>query len=70
MSRAAVIREATADDADAIGRVHAAAWQWAYRGLMPDEPSASRDEDAEPDVGEVTCLYLDEDHVGGGAGVS
>jgi ribosomal protein S18 acetylase RimI-like enzyme len=108
MSEAAVIRDATADDADAIGRVHAAAWQWAYRGLMPDElldsidparralgwtsiladhaapdpivaeldgsivgfahASASRDEDADDEVGEVTCLYLDEACIGTGIG--
>lgn len=32
------LREPTADDADALGRVHVRAWQRAYRGgLMPDE---------------------------------
>jgi ribosomal protein S18 acetylase RimI-like enzyme len=28
---------AEVDDAEAIGRVHVAAWQAAYRGLMPDD---------------------------------
>lgn len=31
------IRSAGPDDSEAIGRVHIAAWQAAYRGLMPDE---------------------------------
>jgi L-amino acid N-acyltransferase YncA len=30
------IRSATQEDADAIAGVHVRAWQWAYRGLMPD----------------------------------
>jgi GNAT superfamily N-acetyltransferase len=30
------IRLATPDDADALGRLHVAAWRAAYRGLMPD----------------------------------
>ncbi len=30
------IREAAAPDADAIARLHVGAWQWAYRGLLPD----------------------------------
>jgi ribosomal protein S18 acetylase RimI-like enzyme len=32
-----VVRNATADDVDAMGRVHVRAWQAAYRGAMPDE---------------------------------
>lgn len=83
------------------------AWQWAYRGLMPDtlldalDPArraggwtrlvregtapphvavsgtalagfshadTSRDDDAGPQTGEVTSLYLREDHVGTGLG--
>jgi ribosomal protein S18 acetylase RimI-like enzyme len=31
-----VVREATPDDADAMGRLHVRAWQAAYRGAMPD----------------------------------
>ena len=31
------IRDARADDVDALGRVHVRAWQAAYRGVMPDE---------------------------------
>ena len=31
------IRPARPEDSEAIGRVHIAAWQAAYRGLMPDE---------------------------------
>ncbi len=31
------IRPAHADDADRLGEVHVLAWQWAYRGLMPDD---------------------------------
>lgn len=30
------VREATADDADAIGRVHAETWRAAYAGVFPD----------------------------------
>lgn len=30
------VREATADDADALGRVHVRAWQAAYRGIFSD----------------------------------
>ena len=30
------LRDATADDADAIAAVHVASWQVAYRGLLPD----------------------------------
>lgn len=34
----ALVREPTVDDADALGAVHVAAWQGAYRGgLMPDD---------------------------------
>ncbi len=31
------IRPATIDDVAGIADVHVRAWQWAYRGLMPDE---------------------------------
>ena len=31
-----VVRDATLDDAEAMGRVHVRAWQAAYRGAMPD----------------------------------
>lgn len=31
------IRPAATADADQLGKVHVAAWQWAYRGLMPDD---------------------------------
>ena len=31
------IRRAAADDADQLGEVSVKAWQWAYRGLMPDD---------------------------------
>ncbi len=34
---APVIRPAEIGDAASLGKVHVAAWQWAYRGLMPDE---------------------------------
>lgn len=30
------VREARADDADDVGRVHVAAWRAAYRGMVPD----------------------------------
>jgi len=88
--------------------VHVRAWQWAYRGLLPDamldgmsidartkvwvdiignpalelplvaiadgevvgfvHQGASRDEDAGPEVGEVTAIYIDEARVGLGVG--
>lgn len=31
------IRPAHPDDAPELGEVHVSAWQWAYRGLMPDD---------------------------------
>ncbi len=31
------IRHPNLDDAERIGVIHVGAWQWAYRGLMPDE---------------------------------
>jgi GNAT superfamily N-acetyltransferase len=34
---APLIRPADTSDAARLGEVHVAAWQWAYRGLMPDE---------------------------------
>lgn len=34
---ALVIRPAEPADAPRLGHVHVAAWQWAYRGLMPDD---------------------------------
>ena len=37
------IRRATADDADAIGRVQVETWRAAYRGLLPDEVVAGFD---------------------------
>lgn len=30
------VREAVTDDAEAIARLHVAAWRWAYRGLLPE----------------------------------
>jgi len=33
---ALIIRDAKLDDAEAISRVHVAAWRAAYRGMMPD----------------------------------
>ncbi len=33
----ATIRAAQPEDAPELGAVHVAAWQWAYRGLMPDD---------------------------------
>jgi GNAT superfamily N-acetyltransferase len=37
------VRPATAEDADAIGRVQVETWGAAYRGLMPDEAIAGFD---------------------------
>ena len=37
------VRPATAEDADAIGRVQVETWRAAYRGLMPDEAIAGFD---------------------------
>ncbi|HEY3111992.1 MAG TPA: GNAT family N-acetyltransferase [Chloroflexota bacterium] len=31
------IRAASPDDAPALGRLHVRAWQWAYRGMLPDD---------------------------------
>lgn len=31
------VRHPTIHDAEGIGAIHVGAWQWAYRGLMPDE---------------------------------
>jgi ribosomal protein S18 acetylase RimI-like enzyme len=31
------IRRATDEDINSLGEAHVRAWQWAYRGLMPDE---------------------------------
>ena len=33
----ATVRPAEVGDAAAIAHVHVAAWQWAYRGIMPDD---------------------------------
>ena len=103
----AEIRRATETDMPALGAVHVAAWQWAYRGLMPDtvldaldagrraegwsrlvregtapphvavsgrdlvgfsHADTSRDDDAGPETGEVTSLYLQQHRVGTGLG--
>ena len=40
---APTIRRATAEDADAIGRVQVETWRAAYTGLMPAEAVASFD---------------------------
>jgi ribosomal protein S18 acetylase RimI-like enzyme len=37
------VRPATAEDADAIGRVQVETWRAAYRGLMPDDAVAAFD---------------------------
>ena len=34
---AVTIREADADDAEAIAEVHVVSWRWAYRGLLPGD---------------------------------
>ena len=44
------IRPATQADAAAIGDLHVRAWQWAYRGLMPDDYLDSLDAAARSDV--------------------
>lgn len=31
------VRRPTVDDADALARIHAAAWRSAYRGILPDD---------------------------------
>ncbi len=38
-----MIRPATPDDADAIGRVHVQAWRETYPGIVPDAVIAARD---------------------------
>src|SRR5579884_2905281 len=38
------IRRATVEDAAAIAEVHIRSWQWAYRGLLPDEYLDALDE--------------------------
>ena len=40
------VRPATAEDADAIGRVQVETWRAAYQGLMPDEAIAQFDVEA------------------------
>ncbi len=40
------VRPATAEDADAIGRVQVETWRVAYRGLMPDDVIAGFDVEA------------------------
>ena len=37
MTTGPAVREATVDDAEAIGSIHVRAWQAIYRGVMPDE---------------------------------
>jgi GNAT superfamily N-acetyltransferase len=37
------VRRATAEDADAVGRVQVETWRVAYQGLMPDEAIAAFD---------------------------
>ena len=102
------VRPALAADAVAIAAINVRAWNWAYRGVLPDamlagmdvgssvqkwtriiedgdlelplvavidgrirgyvHQGASRDEDADSSVGEVTALYIDESCVGTGVG--
>lgn len=104
----AEIRRATENDIQHLALLHVQAWQWAYRGLMPDpvlegldverraaswnrlihelrvpqpylavigskivgfsHADTSGDEDAGPQVGEVTSIYLLEQYVGMGIG--
>ncbi|WP_051298575.1 GNAT family N-acetyltransferase [Arthrobacter castelli] len=37
------IHRATGDDIEELASIHVQAWQWAYRGLMPDEVLDSLD---------------------------
>ena len=37
------IRAATEDDVPAIVAIHIRSWQWAYRGLLPDDLLAGLD---------------------------
>jgi GNAT superfamily N-acetyltransferase len=103
------IRHPNTADAARIGAIHVGSWQWAYRGLIPDDYldsmdpvargdswatrlseegeaghmlvavingsvqgfarfGASRDEDANPETGEVHAIYLDPQSVGLGVG--
>jgi ribosomal protein S18 acetylase RimI-like enzyme len=36
MDSAVLIRAARPEDSPALGRLHVRAWQWAYRGMLPD----------------------------------
>lgn len=38
-----MIRQATADDAATVGRIHVESWNVAYRGIMPDDVIAKTD---------------------------
>lgn len=38
-----MIRRATLDDAEAVGRIHVESWNVAYRGIMPDDVVARTD---------------------------
>lgn len=49
MTTASTLRRARVDDAQGIAAVHVAAWQAAYRGLMPDDYLASLRAEARAD---------------------
>jgi hypothetical protein len=49
LSAQAIVRHATVEDADAIGRIRVAAWQAAYRGHMPGDYLDSLDPTANLD---------------------
>ena len=58
---AALVRPAEVSDASRLGEVHVVAWQWAYRGLMPDEVLDS----LRPDARARAWEQLLGDHAGG-----
>ena len=74
------VRPATAEDADAIGRVQVETWRAAYSGLMPDEAVAAFDVEErrrmwreglarEPRPGSATFVAEDDGEVVGFASV-
>ena len=56
------IRTAALEDAEAVGKVHSAAWKSAYRGIFPDEyidedTAAKRTEEFLDSIKDEKCTY-------------
>ncbi len=58
-----IIRKPSADDADAVARVHVDTWRTAYKGLLPDDYLAKLSYEAHRQMWEKSLSNPDSTHM-------